>query len=100
MPVVRMTAPPVLRRRSGKYEYFREWLLDNFYSRLCSYCLIQYDDLHIDHYEPREYSPHRVNDPSNLLLACPKCNGRAGKSDYHPKFLSREREFRRTKAGS
>lgn len=30
-------------------------------------------------------SPDRYHDPANLLPACSGCNGRDGKSDYHPK---------------
>lgn len=45
--------------------------------------------LEVDHYEPKDMSPGKINSPSNLLPACRSCNGRGGKSDYHPKFANR-----------
>lgn len=50
-----------------------------------------HEALEVDHYEPRGYAPDRVNDPTNLLLSCRRCNGRAGKSDYHPQHIRRRR---------
>jgi hypothetical protein len=73
------------------YRYFRDWLECNFYKELCSFCLIQHKrSLQIEHYEPQSFKPERINDPLNLLLACPKCN--SGKRDYHPENHSRQRE--------
>lgn len=74
------------------YAEYRPWLLEKFYFRFCSYCLLQSPAaIHIDHYEPRAHAPERVNDPTNLLLACAACNGRGGKSDYHPLHEGRTR---------
>ena len=89
MPRLITSEPPC--SLSGKpYSEYRDWLESNFFYHLCSYCLIQhFSSLHIDHFEPRKYAPSRVNDPTNLLLACPKCN--SGKSDYHPNHSGRRR---------
>lgn len=89
MSVVDLGEPPDLGQ--VPYTEYRSWLLDSFYSRFCSYCLIRNPVIHIDHYEPRGYAPHRVDDPTNLLLACVACNGRGGKSDYHPLHQRRTR---------
>lgn len=57
---------------------------------MCSYCLLQYpDSSQIEHFEPQDYAEGRVNDPTNLLLGCTRCNG--GKGDYHPEHLDRRR---------
>lgn len=76
---------------AGKtYSLYRDWLGINFYKELCSYCLLQYEDaLQIEHYDPQSYKPDRKNDPSNLLMGCPKCN--SGKRDYHPLHIERKR---------
>lgn len=74
------------------YTSYRPWLLEKLYCRVCAYCLVHNPVvIHIDHYEPRGYAPHRVDDPKNLLLACSACNGRGGKGDYHPLYQSRTR---------
>jgi hypothetical protein len=70
----------------------KSWLLYHFFDHLCSYCLIQSTaNLQQDHYEPRRYAEDRVHDPTNFLLGCGRCNGRGGKSDYHPEHHGRTR---------
>lgn len=75
-----------------KYEQFRGWLMDNMHFHFCSYCIVSHEYLEIDHFEPQKMSPKKINDADNLLLACGKCNGKAGKSDYHPKNKYRIKE--------
>ena len=58
---------------------------------LCSYCLIQHESLEVEHYEPKDYAPEKIDDPGNLLLACRRCNGPGGKGDYHPQHKVRRR---------
>jgi hypothetical protein len=81
VPRIRLPAP---RTTQESFSLYRPWLLREFWDHACSYCLIRDDGVQIDHYEPRAYAPARIDDPSNLLLGCGRCNGRAGKSDYHP----------------
>src|SRR5262245_59562265 len=83
--------PPPLLSAGTSYQQYKRWLLDNFFQNLCSYCLIQHESLEVDHYEPKEYKPERINDPTTLLLACRRCNGPAGKGDYHPQYAARRR---------
>ncbi len=89
MSVVNLGEPPDLGEVA--YPAYRPWLLDGFYARFCAYCVVHSPVIHIDHYEPRGYAPHRVDDPRNLLLACAACNGRGGKGDYHPLHRARTR---------
>lgn len=89
MARLQITEPPVLTPGSS-YQKYKSWLLSNFYRNLCSYCLTQHRALEIDHYEPKAFALQRENDPMNLLLACPQCNG--NKSDYHPHHLTRRRD--------
>lgn len=90
MARIELSAPPNLPAGSP-YRQYKPWLLANFFKNLCSYCLIQHESLEVEHYEPREYAPERVDDPTNLLLACRRCNGPGGKSDYHPQYRGRRR---------
>lgn len=77
------------------YKYYRDWLENNFFNELCSYCLLHFpSSLHIEHHEPQGYAPDRKDDPTNLLLGCPRCN--SGKLDYHPKHNKRRRLSRDT----
>jgi hypothetical protein len=89
MSVVELGDPPQLG--AVRYSAYRPWLLERFYFRLCSYCLLRHLVVHVDHYEPQSLAPTRVHDPTNLLLACEACNGRAGKHDYHPLHERRTR---------
>ena len=75
----------------NNYRYYRLWLLTYFFDNICSYCLLRDRNLAVDHYEPQQYAPHRTSDPTNLLLACSRCNGPGGKSDYHPNHKTRRR---------
>jgi hypothetical protein len=88
MPVVTLGPAPDFGP-AARYSEYRSWLLKHFFDHICSYCLIRNKAVQVDHYEPKVYAPARINDPSNLLLGCPHCNGRACKSDYHPLHASR-----------
>ena len=90
MPTLDWGPPPALGV-DARYEDYRPWLERAFYLRICAYCLIRHPHLHIDHYEPQKYAPLRLHDPTNLLLACSSCNGKSGKSDYHPEHSARTR---------
>jgi hypothetical protein len=85
---VSFSDPPALSGGAG-YEGFRPWLLYNLYANTCAYCLLENESIQIDHYVPQAHAPERANDPTNLLLACPRCN--RGKSDYHPLHTARRR---------
>lgn len=90
MAVVRFIPHPVVPS-STRYTNFGNWLHENFFDHLCSYCLTKHSSLNIDHYEPQKYAPDKIDNPDNLLLACQKCNGAGGKSDYHPLHSTRRR---------
>lgn len=90
MPTLDLGPPPALGV-DAQYEDYRPWLERAFYMRICAYCLIRNPHLHIDHYEPQKYAPSRLHDPTNLLLGCSSCNGKGGKSDYHPNHSARKR---------
>jgi hypothetical protein len=90
MPTLKLTTPPNLGA-GAKYPDYKPWLLGEFFDHICSYCLLRNESVQIDHYEPKTFRPERVDDPLNLLLGCPRCNGRAGKSDYHPDHAKRTR---------
>lgn len=84
-----LSAPPAFKR-PGAYGRYRKWLEQNFRKSSCGYCLVAKTATQIDHYEPKEYQAQRVNDPLNLILACPSCN--VGKLDYHPLHIARRRK--------
>lgn len=86
MAVLRLSKPPALPAHVS-YSLYRDWLLYNFYDHVCSYCIVQHESLQVEHWEPIAYAPERERDPSNFLLACPRCN--RGKSDYHPAYVGR-----------
>lgn len=90
MATIELGRPPTLGA-DAKYEEYRPWLDRAFYLQICAYCLLRNPQLHIDHYEPQKYAPSRLHDPRNLLLGCQACNGRGGKSDYHPNHSTRTR---------
>jgi hypothetical protein len=90
MPLVDLGTAPDFGA-NAKYTAYRDWLLRHFFRSLCSYCLLRDDNLEIDHYEPSKFAPNREHDPTNLLLGCGRCNGRGGKSDYHPHHKARTR---------
>ena len=80
------------RRRDGPvYADFRPWLEHGFYDLVCAYCGLPDSGIEIDHYVPVGLAPERTHDPKNLVLACARCNGRGGKSDYHPDHSRRTR---------
>lgn len=90
MPTVDFGRPPELGA-DATYSRYRSWLDRALYMRLCGYCLLRNPHLQIDHFEPQKYAPSKVHDPNNLTLACQACNGRGGKSDYHPLHTGRRR---------
>jgi uncharacterized protein (TIGR02646 family) len=90
MTTVKLGAPPSLKG----YQDYKPWLLHHFFDHICSYCLLKSDSLEVDHYEPQKYAPRRVDDPTNLLLACSRCNGPSGKWDYHPAHKKRRCRWR------
>jgi hypothetical protein len=94
---VQLTVPSAALTGSG-YHLYKPWLLHNFYSQICAYCITRHQALDVDHYEPRAYAPGRADDPTNLVLACRNCNGPAGKSDYHP-LHTRRRRLRNDRSG-
>ena len=76
---------------NAQYQDYLPWLKRSFFENMCAYCGLPDPAVEIDHYEPRQYAPHRYHDPTNLLLACSRCNGRGGKSDYHHRHQYRTR---------
>lgn len=94
MALLNLTEPPEIP--GAKYEDYRQWLEANHFDRLCCYCLLHQPSLQIEHFVPKEYpaAEHLKHDPSNLLLACAKCN--RSKSDYHPEHQGRRRQANAT----
>jgi hypothetical protein len=66
MANVCLSQPPALPG-APDYRKYRPWLRWNFFDDMCSYCLIRDLGLQVDHYEPRNYAPHRINDPTNTI---------------------------------
>jgi hypothetical protein len=62
------------------YRRYREWLRDEFSFR-CVYCLEREvwremrEPMHIDHFEPQAIRKDLKAEYTNLLYACPACNG-------------------------
>lgn len=83
--------PPPVLADGAHYREYRGWLLRELFEHTCAYCLLTNDSVQIDHYEPVKYAEAREHDPRNLVFGCPTCNGRGGKSDYHPKHAARTR---------
>lgn len=90
MPTIDFGDPPQLGD-DAQYTDYRPWLERVLYLRTCAYCVLRHVHLHTDHFEPRGYAEARIHDPTNLVLGCEGCNGRGGKSDYHPDHASRTR---------
>ncbi len=90
MALLEFSAPPEIP--NAKYPDFLEWLHENQFDRLCCYCLLRNANLEVEHYLPKQYPPATdlVNNPSNLMLACAKCN--RGKWDYHPNHKDRNKQ--------
>ncbi len=63
--------------------------MHHFYDHLCAYCLIRTDGIQVEHYVPKSFAPQRKDDPTNLLVACSRCNGSGCKADYHPDYVGR-----------
>ena len=74
-----------------RYPAYRPWLDYTFFESICAYCGLLDMGVEIDHFEPKKYAPGRIDDPTNLTLGCARCNGRGGKSDYHPLHHRRTR---------
>lgn len=87
MARLKLSPPPTFKSKKARYDRYRPWLRANFLQRSCGYCLVALIAGPIDHYEPQEFRADRVNDPTNLILACPSCNG--SKLDYHPNHATR-----------
>ena len=90
MAQVEFGEPPSLGG-AAEYPEYRPWLDRALYLRTCCYCVLRHLHLHVDHYEPQQYAPSRIHDPTNLVLGCQGCNGRGGKGDYHPLHTGRTR---------
>lgn len=90
MPTIDFGEPPFLGD-DAVYTDYRPWLERVLYLRTCAYCVLRHIHLHTDHFEPRGYAAARIHDPTNLVLGCEGCNGRGGKSDYHPGHAGRTR---------
>ncbi len=86
---------PDLNRRANYHkkingEYYKDYLV--YYDEIsedcihrCIYCDIFIEEIggegmQLDHFRPQKKFPGKSNDPSNLVLSCPKCNRL--KSDY------------------
>ncbi len=89
MAVIALSDPPDIGE-GARYADYKDWLLTNFWLKICAYCLLCHEHVEIDHYIPRQYDASKIDDPNNLLLSCRTCARR--KSDYHP--LHRERRSR------
>lgn len=87
MAIIKLTAPPKITAKD--HTDYGPWLRRNFYEDTCAYCLLLADPPEIDHYKPRKFAEDETKSPGNLLLACRRCNGPAGKSDYHPQHKLR-----------
>lgn len=85
--IERTDCPPILQSRLGPeseaYKNVRNDLWKMQYGKCC-YCEISVPDSgqgeHIEHFKPKgkpEYT-HLTNEWTNLLLACPQCNGQKG----------------------
>lgn len=87
---------PIIIRRStyiGKgegqvshYYDYREEIQEDCRAR-CVYCDIKYaeigfEGMHLDHFRPQKHFLELVDEPANLVLACPKCN--SFKSSHWP----------------
>lgn len=71
----------VIKRRENEkernYAMYKEKLIEDFHGR-CGYCSkdrrVCLEEFHIDHFAPQSKFKDRMNDYSNLVLACPQCN--------------------------
>ncbi|ENZ3704712.1 HNH endonuclease [Serratia marcescens] len=69
------------RKMSGdfyRYSYYRQVIEEDCQKR-CVYCDLllkehAFEGMHLDHFRPQSVFNELTNDPSNLVLACPKCN--------------------------
>lgn len=70
------------RKRDGSYylyEHYRKEVSEDCKFR-CVYCDIHINEcggaesMHLDHFRPQIHFDHLLNDPHNLVLACPGCN--------------------------
>ncbi len=88
MPIYRLAIPVrTCIKKHARYTSYKKYLRQDFNKR-CGYC----DDrdvicggvrgFHIDHFRPQNHFPHLVTEYSNLVYACPYCNG--SKSDDWP----------------
>ncbi|NOQ22596.1 MAG: hypothetical protein GQ565_08110 [Candidatus Aegiribacteria sp.] len=79
---------PTIKRRStyigkgdgqvSRYSDYRDEIQEDCGNR-CVYCDIKhaeigYEGMHLDHFRPQKHFPGLTDNPTNLVLACPKCN--------------------------
>lgn len=70
----------LVKKGGGYYTYssYYKEVLEDCLNR-CVYCDITleelgYEGVHLDHFRPQDYFKSLINDPNNLVIACPKCN--------------------------
>ncbi|HGL6355880.1 TPA: HNH endonuclease [Citrobacter amalonaticus] len=69
------------KKKSGdyyRYSYYRAVIEEDCQKR-CVYCDLllkehAFEGMHLDHFRPQSLFSELTNDPSNLVLSCPKCN--------------------------
>lgn len=84
-----MTRSVYETKRTGdyyQYTHYRAAITSDCKER-CAYCDISlsesgHEGFHLDHFRPQKKFPNKINDPYNLVLSCPACNGR--KLDHWP----------------
>lgn len=76
-------------RTGNNYSNYREYLAEitQDCKNRCVYCDITLlemggEGMHLDHFQPRRHFPELATAPTNLVIACPRCN--ALKSDWWP----------------
>lgn len=70
-----------LKKKNGeyyRYSHYKDEILSDCQNR-CVYCdlLLEehaYEGMHLDHFRPQDYFKAIINDPTNLVISCPKCN--------------------------
>ncbi len=68
---------------SARVSLVTAWCVQHRDGFACAYCGAVVADLHVDHVRPLAHFPagapdHEVNDPRNLVAACPDCNQAKG----------------------
>ena len=62
----------------SRYSDYRDEIQEDCGDR-CVYCDIEYaeigfEGMHLDHFRPQKHFDELIDEPTNLVLACPKCN--------------------------